>query len=174
MAFTDCQTALKVRSWEFDETNFLVANEITAEDMMGFISQINVGIGAQRQAQVKQTKIILGYTLGGIVFMAAFATAIGLLVAPWFSIFFIVIYFGGLYFIQKRSTRISAELEKEMFFNLAVCLQNLNREVLEKNFKLKAKIGHMAQWIEFHSLRRPSSTGDEEEPRSEKDDLLSS
>ena len=38
-------------------------------------------------------------------------------------------------------------------FNLAVILQNLNNSVLVKKHRLRAKIGHLAQWIEFHSLR---------------------
>ena len=38
-------------------------------------------------------------------------------------------------------------------FNLAIILQNLNSSQLVKKYRLRAKVGHLAQWIEFHSLR---------------------
>ena len=41
--------------------------------------------------------------------------------------------------------------------NLAIILHNLNHSLLVPQFKLRAKIGHMAQWIEFHSLRQKES-----------------
>ena len=44
-------------------------------------------------------------------------------------------------------------MERVIMFNLAIILHNLNYSLLIPQFKLKAKLGHMAQWIEFHSLR---------------------
>ena len=44
-------------------------------------------------------------------------------------------------------------MEKVIMFNLAIILQNLNSSKLVKKYRLRAKVGHLAQWIEFHSLR---------------------
>lgn len=35
--FTDCSSQLDLNAWEFDQTDFLVFNELTADDMIGFV-----------------------------------------------------------------------------------------------------------------------------------------
>ena len=37
---------------------------------------------------------------------------------------------------------------------MAFAIHNLNKTLLESKFKMRCKVGHLGQWIEFHSLRR--------------------
>ena len=171
--FTDCSSQLDLRHWEFDHTDFLVYNEVTADDMMGFVAQINQRIQPFRYKQVQQTRIILGYVLIGIILMAFFITLIAVFLSAWLSVFVVLIYFSGLFFIQRRTGRIQAEMDKAVFFNLAFVLYDLNKTILEPQFKLRCKLGHLGQWIEFHSLKRKSILqAQDDQSKSDKEDLL--
>ena len=128
-------------------------NDLPVEDMMAFVSSINKRVEPHRRKLVMQIRIIMAYIIGGIFFLAIFATVLTLLVNAWFSLIVVIAYFVGLFFIQKKTSRVTAEMEKVILFNLAIILHNLNHSLLMPQFKLKAKIGHMAQWIEFHSLK---------------------
>ena len=169
--FTDCSNQLDLRAWEFNHTDFLVFNEVTADDMIGFVSEINQRIHSYRLKLVNQTKLIMAYVLLGIVFMAIFITLIAVYLSAWLSFIVVLAYFIGLFLLQRRSARISATMEKYVFFNLAFSIHNLNKTVLEKQFRMRCKLGHLGQWIEFHSLRRKSQT-EEEQSKSEQVDLL--
>ena len=123
----------------------------------------------------------MGYIIGGIFFLALFATMLALWLTAWLSLVVVIAYFIGLFFIQRKTSKVTAEMEKVIMINLAIILHNLNHSQLVPQFKLRAKIGHMAQWIEFHSLRQqPEAQLDklvqisekEENERSEKGGLL--
>ena len=96
---------------------------------------------------------MMGYIFGGCFFLAIIAMALGLIFNGWVALIVVIIYFAGLLFIQRKTSKVTAEMEKLIMFNLAIILHNLNHSLLVPQFKLRAKIGHMAQWIEFHSLR---------------------
>ena len=57
-------------------------------------------------------------------------------------------------------------MEKAVFLNLAFTIHNLNKTLLESKFKMRCKMGHLGQWIEFHSLRRHST----QHPQASSDD----
>ena len=152
--FTDCSSQLDLRHWEFAQTDFLVFNQITADEMIDFVTMINEKIHAPRLKLVNQTKLILGYVFLGIVFMAIFITVIAVYTTWWLSAFVVLAYFIGLFMLQKRTGRITSEMDKVIFLNLAFVIHNLNKTLLESKFKMRCKLGHMGQWIEFHSLRR--------------------
>ena len=80
---------------------------------------------------MKQTKLILGYVLIGILFMAIFITLIAVFLTPWLSVFVVLTYFIGLVLLMRRTSRVSAAIEKAVFFNLAFTIYNLNK-TLEK------------------------------------------
>ena len=80
---------------------------------------------------MKQTKFILGYVLIGILFMAIFITLIAVFLTPWLSVFVVLTYFIGLVLLMRRTSRVSAAMEKAVFFNLAFNIYNLNK-TLEK------------------------------------------
>ena len=138
-----------------EDSEFLKFNELPADDMLGFVAGINKKIEPHRRKLVLQIRILLSYIIGGLLFLAVLATILTLLINAWFSLIVVIAYFVGLFFIQRKTSRVTAEMEKVIMFNLAIILQNLNNSILVPQFKLKAKIGHMAQWIEFHSLRSP-------------------
>jgi len=120
---------------------------------MGFVSTINRKIEPHRRRLVLQIRIIMSYIIGGIFFLAILATVLAMWVNKWLALFVVLLYFIGLFFIQRKTSKVTAEMEKVVMFNLAIILHNLNHSLLVPQFKLRAKIGHMAQWIEFHSLR---------------------
>ena len=88
------------------------------------------------------------------MFMAIFITVIAVYTTWWLSAFVVLAYFIGLFMLQRHTGKISSEMDKIIFLNLAFAIHNLNKTLLESKFKLRCKIGHMGQWIEFHSLRR--------------------
>ena len=49
VSFTDCSSKLHVKHYEFEDSNFLVVNEITAEDLMSIVGEINAKVGAFRR-----------------------------------------------------------------------------------------------------------------------------
>ena len=89
--------------------------------------------------------------------MAIFITIIAVYTTWWLSAFVVLVYFLGLVLLQRRTGRITSEMEKAVFLNLAFTIHNLNKTLLESKFKMRCKMGHLGQWIEFHSLRRHST-----------------
>ena len=142
--FTDCTSQLDLNDYDLEESEFLKFNELPAEDMMAFVSNINKKVEPHRRKLVMQIRIIMAYIIGGIFFLAIFATAIALMTNAWFSLIVVIAYFIGLFFIQRKTSKVTAEMEKVILFNLAIILHNLNHSLLMPQFKLKAKIGHMA------------------------------
>jgi len=63
--------------------------------------------------------------------MALFITLLAIYVTPWLSFIVVLCYFVGLFFLQKRTGRISADMDKAVFFNLAFTIFNLNKTCLE-------------------------------------------
>ena len=108
----------------------------------------------------------MAYVLLGILFMALFITLIAVYLSAWLSFIVVVAYFIGLFLLQRRTSKISILMEKYVFFNLAFTIYNLNKTVLEPKHKLRCKLGHLGQWIEFHSLRKRRQS-EEEQSRSE-------
>ena len=74
-------------------------NDLPAEDMMAFVSSINKRVEPHRRKLVMQIRIIMAYIIGGIFFLAIFATVLTLLVNAWFSLIVVIAYFVGLFFI---------------------------------------------------------------------------
>ena len=102
---------------------------------------------------------MLIYLIGGGLFVSLLASLLGLWISYWISVGLTLVYFAGLFAVIKYSNKQSQILQKKIHFNLALVLINVNHEFLEKKHRLRARIGHMAQWVEFHSLvttRRPS------------------
>ena len=97
--FTDCSSQLDLRNWEFEHTDFLIFNQVTADEMIDFVSMINASIHEPRLRLVNQTKILLGYVFLGIVFMAIFITIIAVYTTWWLSAFVVLIYFLGLFLL---------------------------------------------------------------------------
>lgn len=134
MRFTDCSTQLDLRHWEFEQTDFLVFNQITADEMIGFVALLNQRIVEPRTTQVKQTKLILGYVIIGILFMALLITLIAVFLTAWVSAIAVIIYFVGLFILMKRTGLVQVAMEKSVFFNLAIAIHNLNKSCLESQF----------------------------------------
>ena len=95
---------------------------------------------------------MMGYIVVGLLLLSIMAVLLGVLVSYWISLGLVVLYFVGLIIIQRITSRVQQRMEKVVFFNMALILSNLNFNILEPKFKLKAKLGYLAQWIEFHSV----------------------
>jgi len=101
---------------------------------------------------------MLGYIFVGILVTSIFATILGYYSSYIISIVLLVAFFIGLLVVQRITTKKTILYEKVVHFNLAIFLTNLNNSLLVPQFKIKAKVGYQAQWIEFHSLTAPPST----------------
>jgi len=85
----------------------------------------------------------MAYVLLGILFMAVLITVIAVYLSAWLSCFVVLVYFVGLFLIQRRAAKITALMEKFVFFNLAFAIYNLNKTTLEQKFKIRCKLGHL-------------------------------
>lgn len=130
------------------------------DDFNGLIVMINQKLKLLRGKLVMQFKLLVGYIVLGLLLLGSIAVLVGFLVSYWISLILIVVYFIGLAVIQRITARNQSSLEKKLLFNTALVLSNLNWNVLEPKFKIKAKLGYLGQWIEFHAKpqRRIMST----------------
>lgn len=116
---------------------------MTFENLNSCVELINVRVAHFRHQIVVQNRILLGYTIGGFLLTCALATAIGFYGLWPISIILIVLFFTGLYYLEKRTSKIIIETEKILFFNLAIVLHNLNQTKLCPVYKIRARIGHI-------------------------------
>ena len=130
------------------------ANELTLDDMIGIVSTINDKVAYYRRKIVKQLKIMIWYMLLGMFVVTISSVFFSIYINYVFSFFMVAVYFLGLYLIRRKTTKLSAQAEKEFFFNLALIVFNFNEETLVPKYKLKCTLGHLGQWVEFHSLRQ--------------------
>ena len=82
-----------------DDSEFLKFNQLPVEDILGFVSTINMKIAPHRKRLVMQIRIMIGYIFGGLFGLAIIATILGLLFNGWVSLIVVIIYFVGLFFI---------------------------------------------------------------------------
>ena len=128
--FTDCTSQLDLKEYDLEDSEFLKFNQLPPEDMLGFVSTINMKIAPHRKKLVMQIRIIMSYIIGGIFFLAIFATILGLVFNGWLSLLIVIAYFVGLFFIQRKTSKVTAEMEKIIMINLAIILHNLNHSLL--------------------------------------------
>ena len=151
--FGDFSPKLSISEYDFLGTDFLEANEITADELIDYVEMINKKIEPYRNPLVKQSRIMMLYTLLGIFVVTVCSILFSIYLSFFFAIFMVILYFIGLYKIRRKTREESVKAEKTVIFNLALILHNLNASSLESKCKLKCKVGHLAQWVEFHSLR---------------------
>lgn len=97
---------------------------------------------------------MLGYIVLGMLFLTIMAVLLGIFVSYWISLVLVVLYFIGLIIVQRVTANIQQRMEKSFLFNMALILGNINFNILEPKYKIKAKLGHLGTWVEFHSLPR--------------------
>jgi hypothetical protein len=127
---------------------------IAEDDFNGIMTLINSKVNPYRKRLVLQIKIIMSYIVGGVLLLSVFATLLGIAISYWISLVLVIFYFIGLFVIQKVTSKRTQQMEKTVIFNLALILTNINKNILEPKFRIRARIGHLAQWIEFHALPR--------------------
>ena len=115
---------------------------MTEDDINGLITVINQKITPYRSKLVLQFKILMGYIILGILLLGTTAVLLGVIFSYWLSLAAIILYFIGLLIIHKVTATRQSTLEKSVLFNTALVLSNLNFNVLEPKFKVKAKLGH--------------------------------
>ena len=122
---------------------------------MAIVSKINTQVLPIRTELVKQSKWLMGYIIVGLVLVSIMATVLGIYVSYIVSIIFIALYFVGLFIMIKCTNRKIKELEKHLVFNLAISCTIINKD-LAGDYRIKVRVGHLGQWLEFHSLKRDS------------------
>lgn len=86
----------------------------------------------------------MGYIVLGLLLLSILAVVLGVFISYWISLGLVILYFIGLIVIQRITSKIQQDMEKRVLFNIALVLSNLNFNILEPKFKLKAKLGYMA------------------------------
>ena len=99
--FTDCSAQLDLTTYDLEDSEFLKFNQLPPEDIIGFVSTINKKIEPHRRKLVKQIRIIMAYIAGGLFFLTLIAALLALWSSPWISLIVIIVYFIGLFFIQR-------------------------------------------------------------------------
>ena len=93
------------------------------------------------------------YILMGALLLTITCCIFGILFTYWVSIILGLIYFIGLVFVIKITSKNSKKVEKSLHINLSICLINYSREILKPMHNLEARIGYLSQWVEFHSIK---------------------
>lgn len=118
---------------------------------------INKRVAPFRRKMMLIAKSVCVYQILGTVLMAILATLFAAFISYAVSIISVVLFSVGYFMAIVFSKRRLKELEVAYIFNLALVLENLNRNIgevfdgcslLQKGYRLKP--GHLGQWIEVH------------------------
>ena len=84
------------------------------------------------------------YILMGALILTITCCIFGILFNHWVSIVLGLIYFIGLVFVIRLTSKNSKTVEKSLHINLSICLINYSREILKPNYNIEARIGHLS------------------------------
>jgi hypothetical protein len=94
----------------------------------------------------------------GLGIMAILAVLLGILLHFGFAIAMILIYIISTTIVVRKLVSENDRLAKQIHFNLCLLIRNENERLYEKH-SLRAKVGHMSRWIEFHGISSHSLFG---------------
>ena len=103
------------------------------------------------------------YLLAGLAVVLTLAVILGIAVHFALAIVFIAIYIGGLIYIVKKYQKENDQLLRRIHFNVCLLIRNEN-ERLYSRYNLRAKVGYLSQWIEFHALSSLSVNSNSNNP----------
>lgn len=90
--------------------------------------------------------------------MAILAVLLGVVVHFGLAIAVILIYIISTIIVVRKLVSENDRLSKQIHFNLCLLIRNENERLYEKH-SLKAKVGHLSRWIEFHGISAHSLFG---------------
>lgn len=95
------------------------------------------------------------YLIAGLAVVLTLAIILGVAVHFAIAIVFLVFYIGGLIYIVKKYQKENDLLLRRIHFNICLLIRNEN-ERLYQRYNLRARVGYLSNWIEFHSLASQS------------------
>ena len=87
----------------------------------------------------------------GLAITAILAIIFGIAVHYAVSVVIIALYLCGLVYVVLKFSRLNDILLKKIHFNLCLILRNENERLYSKH-NMKARVGHLSQWIEFQAI----------------------
>lgn len=92
----------------------------------------------------------------GLALVAILAIVLGIFVHFGLSIALIVIYIITIIILVRKLVKENERLSKQIHFNVCLMIRNENERLYSKH-SLRAKVGFMSQWIEFHAVNHNNS-----------------
>ena len=91
------------------------------------------------------------YLLLGLFIVVIVAIVLGIFVHFALSAVIIVGYIVGLIVMIKKISHENELLRKQIHFNVCLIIRNENERLFLKH-NIKAKVGFMTEWLEFHGI----------------------
>lgn len=104
-----------------------------------------------KEKLAKNDRKMFLYLLAGLIGVLAVAILFGVVVHFAIAIVLIVAYLGGLIYIVKKFQKENDSLIKQIHFNVCLLVRNEN-ERLYSRYNIRARVGFLSQWIEFHGI----------------------
>jgi hypothetical protein len=103
--YSECSASLRVESADLQMTDFLLENNLQAEDVIGFVDTINRRIAPYRAQQVSAMRTLMIYIFIGICIVTIASILFSIYVSYLFAIVVVALYFTGLYFVAKKTSK---------------------------------------------------------------------
>jgi len=137
------------------KSKLLERSWIDVKQLEQSISRINNVVLPFRLSLARNERKMYMFLLLGFVAALGLALLFGFLVHYALSIVLICLYFGGLIYIVKKYHKENDMLLRAIHFNTCLTVRNEN-ERLYSRYNLKARVGFLSQWLEFHAVNSPS------------------
>ena len=122
------------------------------------IHSINEVLRPYKERSEHNDKRISLYMIIGLALMAVLAIVLGIVVHFGLAIAMILIYIITMIVVVSKLVQENDRLAKQIHFNLCLLIRNENERLYQKH-SLRAKVGHMSRWIEFHGVSSHSVFG---------------
>lgn len=142
---------------------------IEMESLEASIQRINDVIRPSKEKLAQNEKFLFRYLLIGLVIVAILAIILGILVHFALAIVVIILYIIGLAFVIRRFQKENDFLLKKIHFNVCLLIRNENDRFYSRH-NIKARVGYLSQWIEFHAVNQHSDHFSVPMPTQHKDD----
>ena len=143
----------QVRKSKLLERSWIDINSLEAS-----LNRINSVICPFKEELAKNEKRMYIYLLAGLLMVLILAVIFGIFVHIALAVVMIAIYIGGLIYIVKKYNKQNDHLLKRIHFNVCLLLRNENERFYQR-YNLRARVGYLSNWIEFHSLTPTVNNG---------------
>lgn len=123
------------------------------EHLENSIRRINYVIKPSKEKLAQNDTYLFRYLLIGLIIVVALGVIFGILVHFALVIVVLVVYIIGIAFMIRRFQKENDFLLKKIHFNVCLLIRNENDRFYSLH-DIKARVGYLSQWIEFHGVNQ--------------------